>query len=160
MPITILSGFLMSWKAWPSLMNSGLNRTVKSSRFFLSDALSRRGITMFSVVPGSTVLFITIVWWLSLVFNILPIWVRTNLKGSKSCEPSDRVGVPTVMNERSVFWTAKSASSVRWMLFDKLVKPSWSSGSYIVQILGVASQVFLHLFRRRWPAHVVLGNPL
>ena len=75
-PITILSEFLKSSKAEPSLKNSGLLQNWIFPNFLLNF------FCIFSVVPGVTVLFITIIFlefiasWLNKVFVTEWSWLK------------------------------------------------------------------------------------
>jgi len=58
-PRIIRSGFRVSWRAEPSRRNSGFMHKPKSEPHFLFECFSRVGLTMFCVVPGTTVLLTT-----------------------------------------------------------------------------------------------------
>ena len=61
-PITILSGFIKSETASPSLKNSGFIQMPQASPAFFFECFSINGRTIFCVVSGATVLFTTIAW--------------------------------------------------------------------------------------------------
>lgn len=63
---------------------------------------------MFSVVPGTTVLFTTTKWYVSFLFRASPISIAEFLMCRRSMLPSGWLGVATVMNVISVFKTASS----------------------------------------------------
>ena len=63
-PIIILSGYLKSRKASPSLKNSGLETTVNNFFFFLII------FSISSPVPTGTVDFVTIIFFLLAILNI------------------------------------------------------------------------------------------
>jgi len=58
-PITMRSGFRVSWRADPSRRNSGFMHRSKSVPHRLPEWVSRIGLIFFSVVPGGTVLLTT-----------------------------------------------------------------------------------------------------
>ena len=78
-PMTILSGFIKSSIATPSLKNSGFIHTPKVIPAFFFEYFSKRGNTTFNVVSGATVLFTTTRWYSFLLAKAFPICSETFL---------------------------------------------------------------------------------
>ena len=110
-PSTIRSGDRKSLSATPSERNSGFIPTPKCSPACLPDARSRIGVTVPSVVPGTTVLLTTTTWYDVFFASDSPMpcaIVRIALRSIAS--PSNGVGAAIIV--RSVACTAASRSRV------------------------------------------------
>ena len=108
----VIAGSRKSATAVPSRMNSGFTHTPKPSPSRFPLVCSRAGITIFSAVPGRTVLRNTTRWNSGLFFRILPISRQTGSTWPRSSFPLRRLGVPTHRNEISVCSTAALESVV------------------------------------------------
>jgi len=111
-PMMIRSGFKASWRAEPSRRNSGFMHKPKSEPQCLFECFSRRGLTTFFVVPGTTVLFITTRWYVSFLFRASAISRVAFLMCCRFMLPFGLLGVAVAMNVMSVFKTASLLSSV------------------------------------------------
>ena len=127
LPITIFGGLKKSCMDVPSRRNSGFAHTSKPVPDFLPEYFSISGIIVFSVVPGRTVLRITIIWCDVFFCRDLPIWVEMFSMYFRSSEPSSLLGVPTQMKLMSVSWMALSVSAVAFSFFDSTASFMYSS---------------------------------
>jgi len=106
------SGLRASCSADPSFRNSGFMHKPKSLPQCLRECFSKVGLTVFSVVPGMTVLFTTTKWYVSFLFRACPISLVAFLMYCKFMLPSGLLGVPTVMKVTFVFMIASCRFSV------------------------------------------------
>src|SRR6266850_1611091 len=88
-------GLWKSSMAVVSRMNSGFMHTPKSLPACFEDFFSKSGITMFSTVPGSTVLRMVITWYVFESFNNSPMRSTTRVKYFNPKLPFSLLGVPT-----------------------------------------------------------------
>jgi len=123
-PMIMRSGFSVSWRADPSRRNSGFMHKPKSLPQCLRECFSRVGLTVFSVVPGITVLFTTTKWYVFFLFRACPISLVAFLMFCRFMLPWGLLGVPTVMKVMSVFMIASCRFSVHLRL--PFVTAFWS----------------------------------
>lgn len=105
-PMTTRSALNVSWNAEPWRRNSGFIHKPKSVPHFFFDSISRMGLTVFCVVPGTTVLLTTTtLYWLFLL-SAFPMSCDTVSMHWRSILPSGLLGVPTATYVMSVSRTA------------------------------------------------------
>jgi hypothetical protein len=90
----------------PSRRYSGFIATPKSRPACSPELRSRAGITISSVVPGSTVLRTTTVWRREEFPSDSPMSAQTRSSAERSIDPCAPDGVPTHSSETSVSRTA------------------------------------------------------
>src|SRR6476620_7699942 len=111
-PTTVFGGFSKSQTLEPSLRNSGLTHTPKSTQARLPDACSSTGMRTFSHVPGTIVLRNTTTCQPSLPASASPISSLTVSRYRVDNPPPDAEGVPTQTIEMSEPRTASAGSAV------------------------------------------------
>ena len=113
-PITILSGFIKSSTAKPSLKNSGFETTSK----FLTPCFAKMSVTDFEVPTGTVLLLtITLKSLSPFSFSSSPIFSATPKTCLRSAEPSSPCGVGKHKKITLVSVTAFLRSSVKVSLF-------------------------------------------
>lgn len=98
-PTTILSGYIKSFMAEPSLRNSGLEATSKSIFTPLFSNSSDTVVLIFCAVPTGTVLLVTSIICLCI---FCPTSLATSKTYLRSALPSSSGGVPTAQNITSL----------------------------------------------------------
>ena len=146
------SGCSVSCSADPSLRNSGFTHKPKSLPQCLRECFSRVGLTIFSEVPGTTVLFTTTRWYVSFLLRASPISSAAFLMYWMFMLPSGLLGVPTVMNVMSVFRTASCRFSIhlRCLFFTTFCSCSLMFGSWMGAFpLFIKATLFLSMSEAR-----------
>lgn len=111
--------------AFPSRRNSGLKHRRKCLPHFLLLCFSSSGLTMFSVVPGVTVLFTTIRWVSFFFLSALPISLAVWRMNLRFMLPFGFEGVPTVMKD--IFVCRIASSLVRTAFSCAFLMVFWRS---------------------------------
>lgn len=99
--MTTRSAFIVSWNAEPCRRNSGFMHRPKSLPHCFFDSCSRMDLTVFWVVPGTTVLFIIVIWQVSFLLSAFPMSCEAVWIYLRSMLPSGLLGVPTATKVKS-----------------------------------------------------------
>src|SRR3989338_11246280 len=110
-PITILSGFVKSLIASPSLINSGFETRAYLIGLFCADAIT---FPIFSKVPTGAVLLFTIILY---PFMYRPIFSATDVMADISAQLLLSEGVPTAIKITSDFWMQSLIFVIKTILF-------------------------------------------